>query len=43
MSVFRHAKAIFFDVDDTLYDFARSMRFAFEHLHRVFPDVFTQH
>lgn len=43
MTTFHDAKAIFFDVDDTLYDFKRSMRFAFDHLHEAFPDVFTQH
>ena len=37
------AKAIFFDVDDTLYDFERSMRSAFEHVHAKFPDVFSRH
>lgn len=40
---FRDVEAIFFDVDDTLYDFERSMRYAFEHLHDVFPDVFAQY
>ena len=35
------AKAVFFDVDDTLYDFAESMRHAFVHLHRVYPEVFA--
>ena len=43
MRAFRDAKAIFFDVDDTLYDFERSMRYAFEHLRGVFPDVFGDH
>ena len=43
MSAFEGVRAIFFDVDDTLYDFERSMRYAFEHLHRAFPDVFAQH
>lgn len=37
------AKAVFFDVDDTLYDFDRSMALAFAHLHRAFPDVFARH
>lgn len=41
MRVFRDAKAVFFDVDDTLYDFAASMRHAFVHLHRVYPEVFA--
>lgn len=40
---FGDARAIFFDVDDTLYDFKRSMRHAFEHLHGAFPDLFAQH
>ena len=40
---FRDVDAVFFDVDDTLYDFERSMRHAFEHLHQVFPDVFAQY
>lgn len=40
---FAGARAIFFDVDDTLYDFEESMRYAFEHLHRAFPDVFGEH
>lgn len=30
-------------MDDTLYDFERSMRFAFEHLHAAHPGVFSQH
>lgn len=42
-ATFRDVKAVFFDVDDTLYDFEESMRHAFEHLHKVFPDVFGQH
>lgn len=37
------ARAVFFDLDDTLYDFARSMRYAFEHLHQAFPDAFSEH
>lgn len=37
------AKAIFFDLDDTIYDFEQSMRFAFEHLHARFPRVFEAH
>lgn len=37
------AKAVFFDLDDTIYDFDRSMSFAFAHLHRAFPDVFARH
>ena len=40
---FAGVRAIFFDVDDTLYDFERSMRHAFEHLHATFPDLFAQH
>lgn len=40
---FADIRAIFFDVDDTLYDFERSMRHAFEHLHAAFPDLFAQH
>lgn len=36
------AKAVFFDVDDTLYDFQLSMRHAFVHLHRVYPEVFAK-
>lgn len=39
-AAFRDVEAVFFDVDDTLYDFERSMRFAFEHLHEKFHDVF---
>ena len=37
------ARAIFFDVDDTLYDFGASMDHAFAHLHRVFPEHFGKH
>jgi putative hydrolase of the HAD superfamily len=40
---FEDVRAVFFDVDDTLYDFETSMRHAFEHLHRVFQDVFSAH
>lgn len=40
---FEGVEAVFFDVDDTLYDFATSMRHAFEHLHKVFPDVLGAH
>lgn len=40
---FEGVRAVFFDVDDTLYDFEASMRLAFEHLHRAFPDLFSQH
>jgi len=40
---FDGVRAVFFDVDDTLYDFEGSMRFAFEHLHAAFPDLFSQH
>lgn len=40
---FAGVEAIFFDVDDTLYDFKQSMRHAFEHVHRTFPDLFAQH
>lgn len=40
---FADAKAIFFDVDDTLYDFKDSMQLAFVHLHRRFPDVLGPH
>lgn len=40
---FAGVKAIYFDVDDTLYDFEESMRHAFVHLHKTFPDVFGQH
>lgn len=43
MTTFAGVRAIFFDVDDTLYDFEASMRHAFEHLHRAFPDLFAQH
>ncbi len=43
MAPLADAKAVFFDVDDTLYDFDRSMSLAFAHLHRAFPDVFAQH
>ncbi|HET6404206.1 MAG TPA: HAD family hydrolase [Candidatus Thermoplasmatota archaeon] len=43
MSAFDGVRAVFFDVDDTLYDFARSMKHAFEHLHATFPDLFAQH
>lgn len=43
MTRFENVRAIFFDVDDTLYDFERSMRYAFEHLHQVFTDVFSAH
>lgn len=43
MQAFRGARAVFFDVDDTLYDFARSMDYAFEHLRVAFPDVLGQH
>ncbi|HUR67707.1 MAG TPA: HAD family hydrolase [Candidatus Thermoplasmatota archaeon] len=43
MTSLHEAKAVFFDVDDTLYDFERSMRFAFEHVHAKFPDVFAAH
>jgi putative hydrolase of the HAD superfamily len=41
MATFTDAKAVFFDVDDTLYDFAESMRHAFVHLHRVYPEAFA--
>ena len=41
--VLADAKAIFFDVDDTLYDFAASMDHAFAHLHRAFPEHFGRH
>lgn len=40
---FANVEAVFFDVDDTLYDFETSMRYAFEHLHAKYPDVFAQH
>ena len=40
---FEGVEAVFFDVDDTLYDFATSMRYAFEHLHQAFPDVLGAH
>lgn len=40
---FRGVEAVFFDVDDTLYDFELSMRYAFEHLHSKFSDVFVEH
>lgn len=43
MTSFRDAKAIFFDVDDTLYDFGASMDHAFAHLHRAFPQHFGGH
>lgn len=36
-------KAVFFDVDNTLYDFAASMDHAFAHLHRTFPKHFGGH
>lgn len=36
-------KAVFFDVDDTLYDFDASMEHAFRHLRAAFPDVLGQH
>jgi putative hydrolase of the HAD superfamily len=42
-AAFRGIEAVFFDVDDTLYDFEQSMRYAFEHLHAKFPDLFTEH
>lgn len=35
---FRDAKAVFFDMDNTLYDFEGSMRVAFEDLHARFPE-----
>ena len=41
--VFSDVQAVYFDVDDTLYDFEASMRYAFEHLHGAFPDVFAEH
>lgn len=37
------AKAIFFDVDDTLYDFEASMRSAFAHVHQEFRSEFAKH
>lgn len=40
---FSDAKAIFFDVDNTIYDFEQSMRHAFEHLHQAFPEVIGPH
>ena len=43
MTRFEGVEAVFFDVDDTLYDFAQSMRYAFEHLHATFPEHFAQH
>ena len=43
MVVFSDAKAVFFDVDDTLYDFEVSMRHAFVHLHGAYPEVFAEH
>src|SRR5581483_3245766 len=39
----RNARAIYFDVDDTLYDFAASMDHAFAHLRRAFPQHFGNH
>lgn len=36
-------RAIFFDVDNTLYDFEDSMRIAFVDLHKEFPDSLGQH
>lgn len=36
-------RAIFFDVDNTLYDFEDSMRIAFVDLHQAFPDSLGQH
>lgn len=43
VTVFGGVKAIFYDVDDTLYDFAASMDHAFAHLHRTFPEHFGKH
>ena len=40
---FEGVRAVFFDVDDTLYDFEESMRHAFHHLRGAFPDVLGQH
>jgi HAD superfamily hydrolase (TIGR01549 family) len=40
---FRDVQAVFFDVDDTLYDFERSVRHAIVHLREVFPDSLGQH
>lgn len=40
---FADAKAIFFDVDDTLYDFEESMRHSFAHLRGEFPEVLGAH
>jgi putative hydrolase of the HAD superfamily len=40
---FAGVKAVFFDVDNTLYDFEDSMRHAFAHLHEAFPDTLGQH
>lgn len=37
------ARAVFFDVDDTLYDFERSMEYAFSHLRKAFPRVLGAH
>lgn len=43
MSRFEGVKAVFFDVDDTLYDFAGSMELAFAHMRQAFPDAFGKH
>jgi putative hydrolase of the HAD superfamily len=43
MPFLREARAVFFDVDDTLYDFEESMRYAFAHLHHVFPEILGRH
>lgn len=43
MADLRSARAIFLDVDDTLYDFAASMDHAFAHLHRTFPEHLGKH
>lgn len=40
---FADAKAIFFDVDNTLYDFEESMRVSFVQLHNAFPEVLDAH
>lgn len=39
----RRARAVYVDVDDTLYDFAASMDHAFAHLHRTFPEHLGKH
>lgn len=40
---FPGVRAVFFDVDDTLYDFEDSMALAFRHLRKVFPEILGRH